>query len=238
MKIEIDGKQIFYDKVGSGKPILFVHGWGGTRLSLKKLADSLSPDFSCYLADLPGFGCSSAPEKNWGIEEYSELLIEFINKIGVKPVILFGHSFGGAIGIYMAYMYPEYFSKIVLSGASYIRRGSNEKTDVSRIQKILQPLRRLYYKIFYPSSDILKFPNLESNFRKVVSRDLKEESKQIRCKTLLLWGGDDIETPLNDAYILNRNIKGSVLKVYGSVGHELPVYYSELIVKEIRRFIQ
>ena len=102
----------------------------------------------------------------------------------------------------------------------------------------LKPIRPIYYKVFYPNSDNFKVPKLESNFRKVITQDLTKNLKDISIPTLIVWGTDDIETPLNDAYVLNEGISGSELIVKGSYGHELPVYYPEVIASDINLFLK
>lgn len=77
--------------------ILMVHGFRGTHHGLEKLIEQL-PGFRVIVPDLPGFGDTPAMKGHaHTIENYSEMLREFIKKLGLKKPILFGHSMGTII---------------------------------------------------------------------------------------------------------------------------------------------
>src|SRR3989344_2635207 len=111
MKLDLYGKTINYQISGTGNPFLFVHGWGGNLYSLQILAQLFSTKYMTITIDLPGFGLSDKPDPEWGVGEYAKFLIDFINKLNLKSVIFFGHSFGGALGIFIAANYPNYIKK-------------------------------------------------------------------------------------------------------------------------------
>lgn len=77
--------------------ILMVHGFRGTHHGLEKLIEQL-PEFRIIVPDMPGFGDTPAMKNHkHTVENYSEMLREFIPKIGLKKPILFGHSMGTII---------------------------------------------------------------------------------------------------------------------------------------------
>ena len=60
--ITINGIEIHQAVVGSGHPVLMVHGWGADMELLRPLARQLASfDYRLYLLDLPGFGASEPP---------------------------------------------------------------------------------------------------------------------------------------------------------------------------------
>jgi len=145
--------------------------------------------------------------------------------------------------------------KLILGAPSFKRNTrpcgqSKEKTLWERIKgltkipfyealkpKIL-PIRKLFYKFFYPSSDVLRFPELESNFRKIVTEDLTPFLPKITIPTLILWGDQDSFVPLEHAYILKAKIKNSKLKIHKGVGHGLPKFKPEWVYMEVKKFIE
>lgn len=240
MEITISGKLVNYDAMGSGAPILFVHGWGGSKDSLRKIAESFLSTNQCYLIDLPGFGESENPPLDWGLEGYTDLVRKFILELNITPIVYVGHSFGGAIGLSLAAQNSEMFDKLIVISPSYRRPLARvlKNFNLSGFKRKLRPIRRLFYKIFYPGSVALKFSHLEDNFRRIISTDLTNSVGSINIPTLILWPADDIETPLNDAYLLNDEIENSKLKVFGSYSHDLPIKNPDLVADNIKDFLK
>jgi len=237
MKLDLYGKTINYQISGTGNPFLFVHGWGGNLYSLQILAQLFSTKYMTITIDLPGFGLSDKPDPEWGVGEYAKFLIDFINKLNLKSVIFFGHSFGGALGIFIAANYPNYIKKLILCAASY-KRNSPKTTKMSRLFSWLPPqLKKIIYKIFFPHSDLYRVPELEANFRKIVRQDLTSDLQSIKSPTLILWGMKDKQTPIHHAYELHKKIKNSQLKIFPEIGHNLPLQHSQTVYQEIKKFL-
>ena len=237
MNVVIKGKSINFNSEGNGNPFLLIHGWGGSSQSLQSLAQLLAEKYKVYTIDLPGFGISDKPDPDWGVEEYADFIIDFICEFKLRPVIFFGHSFGGALGIYLAANYPGYISKLILSGASY-KRSTPSISQVSKIFKRLpSPIKKLVYTVLFPESDLYKVPELESNFRKIVKQDLTSSLKKIKCPALIIWGENDRQTPVSNAYELQKEIKNSRLKIFPDISHGLPLIQPESVAEEIRKFL-
>lgn len=236
----IAGKQLRYDVIGSGEPMLLVHGWGGSSESLTPLGKLLAKKYKVILLDLPGFGKSDLPEPSWGVEEYANLMVELMESLKIKKVHYFGHSFGGGLGIYLAATKPAFVSSLTLCNSSYKR--TNKISVLAKIfhhffPKNNPPFRRFLYSLLFRSSDISTYPQLEQNFRKIIKQDLTELSKQITCNTLLVWGASDTITPVTWAYELHNNITNSILKVIPQTRHSLPLRSPELVAQEILAFL-
>lgn len=246
MFISVHGKKLHYEEKGTGEPILFVHGWPASIKSLNKLYQLASKNYRAIIIDLPGFGTSDNPDPEWGVGEYASHITTFLNELGIKKVNYFGHSFGGALGIYIASHYPEIINKLIISNSSYKREGKPNnsvkilKSILTRIKKFesAEPLaKKIFYRIFFPKSDILKAPHLESNFRKIVTEDLTPDLKNIKLPTLILWGQLDIDTPIHWAHELNGKIKKSKLKVFPNAAHNLPLKHPEEVLEEVESFL-
>lgn len=237
MLVKLGNKTINYQIKGQGNPILLIHGWGGNSKSQEPLAELLSEKFRVITIDLPGFGSSSNPDPNWGIEEYAGLIIDFICELKLRPVIYFGHSFGGSLGIYLAANHPNYISKLIISGSSY-KRNAPTTSKASKVLKWLPPqIKKLIYMIIFPQSDLYKVPELELNFRKIVTQDLTPLLNKIKSPTLILWGDNDNQTPLSNSTELQKSIKKSKLKIFPGIGHGLPLHHPKLVAEEIKKFI-
>jgi len=60
---------------------------------------------------------------------------------------------------------------------------------------------------------------LRDTLIKITNENYKKYLKEIKVDTLLIWGLDDTETPINDAYIMEKEIKNSKLKIIENCGH-------------------
>ena len=237
MTLNLHGRIINYEVKGIGPVILLIHGWGGSLKSLENLTRLLSVKYKTITLDLPGFGKSEKPDPDWGVKEFARFLIDFICELKLRPVFFFGHSFGGALGLYLAANYPSYIKKLILSGGSY-KREKPTSTPISRLFKWLPIfIKIIIYKVLYPQSDRFKLPSLEVNFRKIITQDLTPILPSIKLPTLILWGEADIQTPVELAKELNKKVLNSRLKIFPGIGHDLPLKYPEKVYHELTKFL-
>ncbi len=78
--------------------------------------------------------------------------------------------------------------------------------------------------------------HLQETFKKVVTDDVRADAQKINKPTLLLYGDQDISTPVRMGQLLADAIKGSKLVVLPGVGHMLPTEATVEVSKEIREF--
>ncbi len=245
MDVFVKNKNIHYVKKGnSNNTLLIVHGWGSDSANFDKLINLFSDHFTTIAIDLPGFGLSDLPDADWGIQEYGLLLSDFLQALNIQKCIYFGHSFGGALGVYMAATYPNLIDKLILCAPSFKRSTTvNPKNSFAiKMYRLLHinkywPLKRLYYKVFFPKSDLPRFPKLESNFKKIVANDLTPLVSSIKVKTLILWGDRDSYVPVDDAYVLNKGIENSSLIIYEGSEHKFPKTETDRVYQDVIKFL-
>ena len=180
MKIQACSVDVEVEIIGEGSPLLLVHGWGGSRESLRPLGLLLSKQgYKAILLDLPGFGTSEYPPESWGTHEYATCVIDVMKALHIKQYTYFGHSYGGALGIYIAARHPDLIDRLILCNSSYKR--TNKKSKLVLLKHVVAPLQHLVntasltrlkmlaYKILYPQSDISRFPHLAQNFKKIMA---------------------------------------------------------------------
>lgn len=231
----------------SSAPAMFiVHGWGGTLESLVPLAKDLSSSYNVYLIDLPGFGESKMLDKGVGGQEYAGIVVEVMKELGLSSVIYVGHSFGGALGIYLSVNHPELISKLVIMAAS-IKREPKVKKEIAKLQKlpfynilksVLKPIRGVYYKVLVRQSDLPDHPELEETYRQLLKEDLRPLLPNVKQPTLILWGDQDTSTPLEDGQLAHEKIPNSKMKVYENMTHGLPIKMPHEVAKDIRNFLK
>ena len=105
--VRIDDIDIYYELNGDkGKDVILLHGWGQNTIMMDFIAQSLKEHFKVYNIDLPGFGRSEEPKTAYSIEDYVEMLRQFVELNQIENPILIGHSFGCRISLLYAYKYP------------------------------------------------------------------------------------------------------------------------------------
>jgi pimeloyl-ACP methyl ester carboxylesterase len=93
---------------GSGDPILFLAGLGGTTYSWRYMIEPFSRQYKVILIDLRGQGQSPKPhDKNYSILEQGELIYQFILEHNLRKLTLVGNSYGGAVSLLVAIMLRE-----------------------------------------------------------------------------------------------------------------------------------
>ena len=207
MKIMIQNININYIQYGEGKDILLLHGWGQNIAMMKPLGDSFCNRFRITILDLPGFGESDEPQERWNIAKYTEILEDFVKKVGIKKPIVMGHSFGGRLAI--RYSSRNNIEKLVLFGSPCIRL----EEKLSLTVKILKKLKTLpglnefgeYMKKYIGSRDYkAASPIMRQTLVEVVNEDLSKYAREIEEPTLLIWGENDTEAPVTDAKELEK----------------------------------
>lgn len=237
MLTHVHGKLISFETFGKGKTVLFIHGWGGSRQNLKPLAKLVSKKCKAVIFDLPGFGKSENPDPDWGIAEYAQVIFSFVKKQRLAPVILFGHSFGGSLALYFTAHHPELVEKLIVCAPSYKREKKRVPLVSAVKDSIPAPMKRLLYRVFFPQSELYKYPHLESNFRKIVTQDVGNEALSIKKPTLILWGDLDRYVPVSFAHELQTLIQGSELEIIKGKGHGMPLTSPELVYNKLEKFL-
>lgn len=120
--IDVDGAQLFVRSVGSGKPLVIVHGGPGMSHDYlaPQLIDILFNDYQLIFYDQRASGRSS------GVEDTTRLTMsQFVNdlellrlQLKIDRLNLLGHSFGGLLTMYYAITYPNNVDKLLLLDSS------------------------------------------------------------------------------------------------------------------------
>ncbi|MEI6056589.1 MAG: alpha/beta hydrolase, partial [Lentisphaerota bacterium] len=108
----INNINIAYTDSGSGRPIVFVHGFASFSYTWFKLIENLPQNYRFVTLDLKGFGYSEKIcDDNLSPFDQSIIVKEFISKLSLTDIILVGHSMGGEISVLS--LFDEEFRKIV-----------------------------------------------------------------------------------------------------------------------------
>lgn len=207
MKIKIDNINVNYIQYGEGKDVLLLHGWGQNIQMMKPIGDNLCRNHRITIIDFPGFGESDEPLVPWTIGDYAVLVEKLVKELGIKKPVVMGHSFGGRVAIYFSADNP--IEKLVLFGSPCIR----EETALPLSVRILKKLKTLpgldklgeKMKKYIGSRDYkAASPIMRQTLVNVVNEDLASYARKIEEPTLLIWGENDTEAPVEGAKELEK----------------------------------
>lgn len=234
MIMEINGLSVEYDVTGTGKyNILILHGWGANYDTFRPVVDKLSAHFKIFMVNFPGCGNSEEPKEAWNVAAYAGFVTEFMKKMKIQNPIVFGHSHGGRVAIYMAGQKDCKFRKLVLIDAAGVKpeRKANYYYKVYGM-KAIRTLSKLpvfswllsdfleEYRQKYGSADYkAASPMMRQILSTVVNEDMQPYMPQIKIPTLLVWGGKDTATPLSHGQKMESLIPDSGLVVFEQAGH-------------------
>lgn len=233
MNIIIDGLDIQYTEVGTGIPVLLLHGWGASFELYKGIMDSLCGRCRVVAVNFPGCGGSEIMKTPWTLDDYCNFVLEFTEKVGLKDPIIIGHSHGGRVALKMAATGMINPPKIVLlDSAGLIPKKTFKQKFRAKSFKAIKRVLTLpglsgktegllnKARRHYGSADYNAAPEvLRKTMVSLVNTDLRDIISNIKAPTLLIWGEKDSDTPLENAEIIKSLIPDCGLCVIKGAGH-------------------
>jgi 3-oxoadipate enol-lactonase len=260
--INVNGLKTFYESKGKGRPLLLVHGAGGTSLYWGIQLSELSKKLRVIAIDLPGHGKTERLKEKATIKGYADHIAGFMKQIKLSHAIIAGHSMGGLTVEQLALERPELFDKLIIvdSTACFpdITGDPNQSLTMEKISDSYrnQPpemlARTMVSRLFSKKtlekgllSPLLKYLPTDSvndpgiwfmDFEAGKGVDLRPKVKDINIPTLIIAGADSM-LPNSMSQFLHENIKGSVLEVIPDAGHMLMLEKPDIFNEAILRFI-
>jgi len=111
---DLDGAVHYIDFGGSGRPVVMVHGLGGSALNWMAVGPQIAKSHRALALDLAGFGQTPLFGRAATVGANAELVHEFVAKVAGEPAILVGNSMGGHIVILEAANHPASVRACVL----------------------------------------------------------------------------------------------------------------------------
>lgn len=210
VRFEYNGGVLVSERSGredAGTHMLFLHGWGANRESLRGIATLFQHTHCVHLIDLPGFGEAPVPPGPWSTIEYGDLVQQYLLEHVQRHAILIGHSFGGRVSVRVASRRLAQVHGLVLLGVPGlplpVASGTRlKRSGIRLLRRALIALKPLvgpagvdWHTRRFGSKDYQAAGPLRPVLVRTVTEDLTESAKTIACPTLLVWGTDDTEAP-------------------------------------------
>lgn len=144
--------KIYYEKVGHGPHLSFLHGFCEDHRVWKSIYPGLSKNYSCLLVDLPGFGLSALDIDRPSIKDYAYALHSLYEFLEIKSAILIGHSMGGYIAAEFLHQFPEQSEAIAFIHSTSTADSKEKKESRKKvIEFVKQNGAQAFLKQFYPA---------------------------------------------------------------------------------------
>ena len=215
MIAHVNGMDLYYEKIGEGRPLVMVHGNGEDHTIFDKAIEVLKDSFTCYLVDSRDHGLSS-PSEELHYDDMAQDMIDFMESLDLQNVVFYGFSDGGIIGLLVASQ-CERVTKLIVSGANVTPEG-------------VVPCLRLFIRVVYKFNKDQKFA-LMLNEPHISDETLTK----IKAKTLVLAGSRDMIVEEETRHIAAAIPKAKLVILKGE-GHGSYIVHKEKIGKIIKRF--
>jgi pimeloyl-ACP methyl ester carboxylesterase len=255
-ELTIGGYRLHYEAEGpaSGPVVVLVHGLGGRAEDWRDLAPHLAQaGFRVYLPDLIGYGRSQKPAAfSYSVHDEAEVVVDFIDALGLKQIDLGGWSMGGAIVQHVAADHPDRVRRLLLfdSAGLFVLPTwdidlftPNSPAQLDQLDALLMP--QPPHLMGFVARDILRVSDHRAWIihRALASMLTGKDATdsilpQLKMPVLLLWGGDDKITPLSLGQSMHRLIPQSELHVFPGCGHLAPGQCASQMAPTVINFLK
>jgi pimeloyl-ACP methyl ester carboxylesterase len=117
-KVLANGVEIYYEKYGAGKPLLLLHGNGGSIGARWREIPEFSKRYQVIAIDSRCHGKSGCPEGDLNYEQMAADLNVVLEHLKIDSCLIWGQSDGGILALIMGYTYPNKVKKMAISGVN------------------------------------------------------------------------------------------------------------------------
>ena len=240
--ITVQGKTWPYLAGGGGEALVLVHGYTSNKDVWTMIARHLTPYYTVYAPDLPGFGDANRdPAADYGFDAQVENLRAFLQGLGLTRVHLAGNSMGGGIAAGYAARYPQEVASLWLLDAAatqeladsdlmrhYDATGEfpllvrTREEQVRKLELVFGKPRYVPHALIVDQSEAARKDfDLHSQILKAIRRGAPIESRYAHLQTpaLIVTGDQDRVVPPASVRTLARVFPNSQVRVMPGLGH-------------------
>ncbi len=263
IEVEKDVK-IHVEDIGSGQPVIFIHGWPLNNKSFEYQTSLLAENGFRYIGvDLRGYGKSDKPWSGYDYDTAAKDINEIVTQLGLDQFVLAGFSMGGPIAIrYLTKFGQEKVDKLLLMGAaaplftqrddfSVGMKPSDVDDIIAEIKKDRPAFLADFSDQFFEQKKSPQFLawfqalGLEAGAHSTINsavalrdEDLRGELGSITVPTAIFHGKKDEICQYELAEILDKEIQNSVLVPFKDSGHGINADEPERFNNELLSFLK
>lgn len=237
----VRGIELAYEVSGAGMPIVLLHGFPFNRTLWREQVEAFGERYRVITVDLRGHGETAATRDTATMEEMAADVAALLDDLGIARVVLGGLSMGGYVALAFYRLFPERVRALILADTrpqadTGEARLTREETAARALAEGMHTVAdAMLPKLLAPSTHDER-PEVVARVRRMilntdpqgaasalrgmaVRRDQTELLREINCPALIIVGDLDRITPLADAELMHREIRGSRLEVLAGAGH-------------------
>ncbi|AUI56975.1 alpha/beta fold hydrolase [Amycolatopsis sp. BJA-103] len=239
---ELDGISVAYDDLGTGLPVVLVHGHPFNRSMWRPQAERFSLEgYRVITADLRGYGETTVVPGKTGLDVFAADIARLADHLGIERFVLGGLSMGGQIVMEFHRTYPERVLGLLLADTSPQeeteegKRVRNETADRVLAEGIGWYADEVLTKMVSPEN-VRTMPDVAAHVLRMMRTtppegaaaalrgraerpDYRESLKKVAVPSLVVVGTEDEFTPVSDAELMRDLIPGSTLAVIEGAAH-------------------
>lgn len=261
--IVANGVNTNYHDVGTGFPVLLIHGsgpgvsaWANWRLTIPALAATRR----VIAPDMVGFGYSERPAGiRYNLDTWVAQAVGLLDALGIEQADLVGNSFGGGLALALAIRHPKRVRRLVLMGAAGVSFPITPGLDavwgyqpsIAAMRKLLDvfafdrtlmsdELAELRYQASIQPGFQDAFESMFPAPRQNGVEALASREQDIRAlphETLVVHGREDQVIPLSNSLTLAQWISRSQLHVFGRCGHWTQIEHAARFAQLVGNFL-
>ena len=254
MIIESNGVKLHVEQRGAGAPALvFLHYWGGSSRTWRRVIDALAPEFRNVAIDQRGWGRSDAPARGYALADMADDAQGVIEALDLERYILIGHSMGGKVSQLIASRQPRGLMGLALVAPSppsplnlpldaregMVNAYESRDSILATVQQVLAPNGLDPEDLGTVIADSMAgAPAAKLAWPMSASQeDITAAMAKIKAPTIVISGdGDRVDPPNTLRRELLARIPQARLHVLARVGHLLPFEAPKEVANFLRAF--
>ena len=223
-QIEYKGASIAYKVIGSGEPVVLIHGFSEDSALWKYQIDFLKNNFQLIVPDLPGSGLSQVDSwqltvgsETLSVEWMADCIKSILDKEQISSCTIIGHSMGGYITLALAEKYPELINKF---GLFHSTAFADSAEKIQKRRKVIEFIKENGANIFLKQSIPDLFASTFSKNHPEEINGLIERGKSFTEEALIQYYEAMIARP--DRTSVLKNFSKPILFIIGKEDKAVP----------------
>ncbi len=212
----VNGKYIYYEIYGQGKPLFLLHGYTLSSKSWIPYVKYFDKDYEVYLIDLTGHGKSDAFKEALSIKSVAKDINSLVQYLKLDKIKAIGFSFGGDVLYQLALMNPSLIESMITIGAV----GTWTINDFPEYKKAFTFENRANFPWLLENHNTDdKVKALMDQFDNYTVKITNKELQTIKSEVLIMIGDDDEGMNLEEVARVKKNLPKSDLWILPNVAH-------------------
>ena len=110
----LDSAIVHYEVLGKGRPVFFLHGWVGSWKYWIPSLQVASTSYRAYALDLWGYGETARSPIGYSLDNQTDMLKAFLEKMGIGKIAAVGHGLGGLVALNFARRWPQIVDRMMV----------------------------------------------------------------------------------------------------------------------------